>query len=90
MRRPAVDMMTVREIAEEYGYTYQYVAKLTGPTHSQNNANLFRHRVETDETWRAEYNPKARYVYPRTAVARWHRERQAEAWVIGAAKRRNG
>jgi hypothetical protein len=50
---------------------------MTGPTNSKRNAELFRLRVATDETWRKAYNPKAKYVYPRREVARWFRERKA-------------
>ena len=76
MRRPAIDMMTAAEIAEEYGFHITHIYAMTGPTNSHRDAELFRHRVETDESWRKAYNPKARYVYPRQEVAKWHRERR--------------
>jgi hypothetical protein len=79
MRRPAIDMMTAREIAEEYGFHLTDMYAMTGPTNADRDAKLFRLRVETDETWRKIYNPKARYVYPRREVARWYRERKATA-----------
>jgi hypothetical protein len=82
--------MTVAEIAEEYGFNLSYMYAITGPTNTHRDAELFRSRVETDPSWRAAYNPKARYVYPRSTVRQWYRERQSEPWVIGAAKRRNG
>lgn len=75
MRRPAIDMMTAREIAEEYGFHLTDMYAMTGPTNSKRNAELFRHRVETDESWRKAYNPKARYVYPRSDVKSWLRNR---------------
>lgn len=77
MRREAIDMMTAAEIAEEYGLNLTNVYGMTGPTNSRRDPELFRHRVETDETWRKAYNPKARYVYPRREVSRWYRERKA-------------
>ena len=75
MRRPAIDMMTAAEIAEEYGFHITHIYAMTGPTNSHRDAELFRHRVETDDTWRKAYNPKARYVYPRSAVKAWLRDR---------------
>jgi hypothetical protein len=73
-------MLTAREIAEEYGFNLTDMYAMTGPTNSKRNAELFRHRVETDETWRKAYNhPKAKYVYPRREVARWYRERRTIA-----------
>jgi hypothetical protein len=68
-------MLTAREIAEEYGFNLTDMYAMTGPTNSKRNAELFRFRVETDETWRKAYNPKARYVYPRSAVKAWLRDR---------------
>lgn len=79
MRRPEIDMMTAAEIADEFGLNLTNVYKMTGPTHSRRDAELFRHRVSTDATWRATYNPKARYVYPRREVVKWYRERKAAA-----------
>lgn len=79
MRRDPVDMMTVREIAEEFGFNLSDMYAKTGPTNAERDAELFRHRVETDETWRKAYNHKAKYVYPRKAVQRWYRERRTIA-----------
>jgi hypothetical protein len=79
MKRSAIDMMTVAEIAEEYGFSLTNMYAMTGPTNSRMDAELFRCRVETDETWREAYNPKALYVYPRREVVRWFRERKATA-----------
>jgi len=76
MRRAPIDMMTAREIAEEYGFNFTHIYALTGPTNSKRDPELLRHRVETDDTWRKAYNPKARYVYPRREVSRWYRERR--------------
>jgi len=87
MRRPEIDMLTAAEIAEEFGFNLTYMYAITGPTNAHRDAELFRHRVETDETWRAAYNPKAKYVYPRSAVRQWYRERQTRGWVQGASKR---
>jgi hypothetical protein len=70
-------MMTIPEIAEEYGFNLAYMYAVTGPTNGHRDAELFRHRVETDDSWRQAYNPKARYVYPRREVARWYREWKA-------------
>jgi hypothetical protein len=79
MRRPEIDMLTAAEIAEEFGFNLAYVYAITGPTNAHRDAELFRHRVETDESWREAYNPKARYVYPRREVSRWYRQRKATA-----------
>jgi hypothetical protein len=79
MRRAAIEMLTAREIAEEYGFNLTDMYAMTGPTNSKRNAELFRLRVATDETWRKAYNPKAKYVYPRREVARWYRERRTIA-----------
>jgi hypothetical protein len=75
MRRPETDCMTVAEIAEEFGFNLAYVYAITGPTNAHRDAELFRHRVEVDDSWRKAYNPKARYVYPRSAVKAWLRGR---------------
>ena len=77
MRRPEIDMLTAAEIAEEFGFNLTYMYAITGPTNAHRDAELFRHRVETDESWREAYNPKAKYVYPRREVIRWFRERKA-------------
>jgi hypothetical protein len=77
MRRPEVDCMTAAEIADEYGFNLAYMYAITGPSNRHMDAELFRHRVEADDSWRKAYNPKARYVYPRREVARWYRERTA-------------
>lgn len=79
MRRPEIDCMTAAEIAEEFGFNLAYMYAITGPTNAHRDAELFRHRVEVDDSWRKAYNPKARYVYPRREVARWYRERKATA-----------
>jgi hypothetical protein len=71
--------MTAREIAEEYGFNFTHIYALTGPTNSKRDPELLRLRVETDESWRKAYNPKARYVYPRAAVRQWYRERRTIA-----------
>lgn len=68
-------MMTAAEIAEEYGFHLTHIYSLTGPTNAHRDAELFRSRVETDPSWRAAYNPKAKYVYPRSAVKAWLRNR---------------
>lgn len=75
MRRAEIDCMTVTEIAEEFGFNLAYVYAITGPTNAHRDAELFRHRVEVDDSWRKAYNPKARYVYPRSAVKAWLRDR---------------
>jgi hypothetical protein len=75
MRRPEIDMLTAAEIAEEFGFNLAYVYAITGPTNRHMDGNLFRSRVETDPSWRAAYNPKAKYVYPRAAVKAWLRDR---------------
>lgn len=69
-------MLTAAEIAEEFGFNLAYVYAITGPTNRHMDGELFRSRVETDSSWRAAYNPKAKYVYPRREVARWYRERK--------------
>lgn len=69
--------MTSREIAEEFGFNLTYVYAITGPTNTHRDAELFRSRVATDTSWREAYNPKARYVYPRSAVKAWLRDRKS-------------
>lgn len=75
MRRPEIDCMTAAEIAEEFGFNLAYMYAITGPTNAHRDAELFRHRVAADDSWRKAYNPKARYVYPRSAVKAWLRDR---------------
>jgi hypothetical protein len=81
------DLLTVRQIAERFGKSTQYVQALAGQSNTHQDPNLFRLRVGTDETYRRFFETRAKYVYAWPEVRDWYRERQTRGWVIGAAKR---
>lgn len=81
------DFLTVKEISDYTGKSVVYLHKLTGETNAHRDPNLFRLRVETDESYRKVFGTKARYVYPWPDVRDWYRERLQRPWVQGAAKR---
>jgi hypothetical protein len=83
------DMMEVTDIADEYGLNVKYVSALTGPTNRHRDVELFRLRVGTDESYRKVFESRAKYVYPRTDVKRWHRERSQRPRVISARNKRH-
>lgn len=81
------DFLTIAQIADKFGLSGMYLQKLTGPTNAHRDAELFRLRVETDETYRDAFGTNAKYVYPWEGVKAWYRDRQERSWVQGAAKR---
>lgn len=81
------DFLTVRQIADYTGKSVEYTQKISGRTNGHRDPNLFRLRVETDPTYRAAFETKAKYVYPFEGVRAWYRERRRRPWVQGAAKR---
>lgn len=81
------DLLTVRQIAEQFGKSTQYVQALTGRSNTHQDPNLFRLRIETDPSYREIFETRAKYVYAWPEVRAWYRERQSRGWVIGAAKR---
>ncbi len=82
------DLLTVRQIAEQFGKRNDYIQALAARLNGHGDPNLFRLRVETDESYRRYFETRAKYVYPWPDVRAWYRERQAIGWVQGAAKRR--
>lgn len=81
------DFLTAAQIAEYFGKSKQYIHALSGPSNTHRDPNLFRLRVETDESYREVFETRASHVYPWEGVRDWYRERQTRGWVIGAAKR---
>lgn len=81
------DFLTVRQIAEQFGKSTQYVQALAGQSNTHRDPNLFRLRVETDSSYRQYFETRAKFVFPYREVRDWYRERQAIGWVQGAAKR---
>lgn len=81
------DFLTIAQISEAFGYGTAYLHAITGATNRHMDGNLFRLRVETDETYRDIFNTRSAYVYPYEGLKGWYRERQMTGWVIGAAKR---
>lgn len=81
------DLLTARQIAEQFGKSTQYVQALAGRSNTHQDPNLFRLRVETDSVYREVFSTRATFVYPWQDVRAWYRERQARGWVVGAAKR---
>jgi hypothetical protein len=89
MRRADVDdLVTVNQMSEMFGITVMYLYALTGPTNSHRDSDLFRHRIQTDETWRQAFESRASYVYRYDDVKRWNRDRQTRT-KVQAAKKRN-
>ena len=81
------DLLTVRQIAEQFGKSTQYVQALAGRSNTHQDPNLFRLRVRrTSRTVKCSKRGRS-YVYPWNGVRDWYRERQTRGWVIGAAKR---
>lgn len=87
MRYREGDFLTVRQIAEQFGKSTQYMQALAGRSNAHRDPNLFRLRVETDPSYRETFETRAKYVYPWNDVRDWYRERQTRGWVVGAAKR---
>lgn len=87
MRYREGDFLTARQIAERFGKRKDYVQALAGRSNTHQDPNLFRLRIETDETYRHFFDTRAKYVHAWQDVRAWYRERQARGWVIGAAKR---
>jgi hypothetical protein len=83
------DLLTLRQISERFGISEGYLWKLAGPTNGRHDPNLYRLRVDTDESYRKAFNTQAKHVFPYAGVRAWYRERQERGWVIGAAKRNN-
>jgi hypothetical protein len=81
------DLLTVRQIAERFGKSTQYVQALAGQSNTHQDPNLFRLRIETDPSYREIFETRATYVYPWIGVRDWYWERQTRGWVVGAAKR---
>lgn len=81
------DFLTVRQIAEQFGKSTEYIHALAGQSNAHRDPNLFRLRVMTDESYRRYFGTRAKFVYPYREVKAWYRERQTRGWVIGAAKR---
>lgn len=58
------DLLTVRQIAEQFGKSTQYVQALAGQSNTHQDPNLFRLRVMTDESYRRYFETRAKFVYP--------------------------
>lgn len=87
MRYREGDFLTVRQIAEQFGKSTEYIHALAGRSNAHQDPNLFRLRVMTDESYREIFETRAQFVFPWEDVRDWYRERQTRGWVIGAAKR---
>jgi len=86
-RTVADDLITIRQISEMFGISIMHLHAITGPTNRHRDADLFRCRIQTDETWRRAFESRASYVYRCGDVRRWNRERQTMPRVQAARNR---
>jgi len=80
----AHDLLTLKEAANALGYSTLYFQNLVSQHSKEFDLELYRMRVETDETFRKAFRTKALYVYPYGELVEWFTKRQStesmQAW----------